>query len=304
MSQGRVLVTGASGLIASALAPALASWGWTVLRLGRRGRRNGPGAPDLIWDPAAGSFPRAALEGLDAALHLAGANLAGGRWTTARKALLLSSRVQGTRLLAETLASLDRPPRVLVSASGIGVYGDRGDETLTEASAPGAGFLGGLAQVWERSTEPAARRGIRVVIMRQGIVLTPRAGALARMLPPFRLGLGGQFGAGRQWMSWIALDDLLAAYRHALGDGSLSGPVNAVAPEPVTNREFTRTLARVLRRAAPFPVPAWALRLGLGEMAVEALLASQRALPGRLLERGFTFRFPSLEPALRHLLAA
>jgi len=299
-----VLVTGASGMIGSALAPALAAAGCAVLRLDRRPRPGGTPGAQLKWDPAAGVIAREPLEGLDAAVHLAGASLAGGRWTPARRALLVESRVGSLRLLARTLGALERPPRVLVSASAVGIYGDRGDELLSEASGPGTGFLAELAQAWEQAAEPAARRGIRVVAMRFGLVLAPRGGVLAPLLPLFRLGLGGHAGTGRQWLSWIALDDLIAALRHALADESLGGPVNAVAPGAVTNRELARVLARVLGRPAWFAAPAWALRLALGRMADELLLASQRVEPVRLLASGFSFRFPALEPALRHVLAA
>lgn len=299
MTRLRVLITGASGLIGSALAAALEARGDEVLRLGRT-----PRAGTLRWDPGRGLIPASALEGVDAAVHLAGASLAAGRWSAAVKGELLASRVRGTRLLADSLGALERPPRVLVSASAVGFYGDRGDEIVSEDSPPGAGFLAGLAQAWEQEAEAASSRGLRVVRLRLGLVLAARGGVLARMLPPFRLGLGGAFGSGRQWMSWITLDDVLRVFQLALDEPSLQGALNAVAPGAVTNREFARALAHVLHRPAIVDLPAPVLRWGLGEMADEALLASTRVEPRRLLERGFTFRDPALEPALRRLLAS
>jgi uncharacterized protein (TIGR01777 family) len=299
VTPGRVLVTGASGLIGSALVPALEAGGASVLRLGRGA---GPEPWRLTWNPDAGSIPRASLEGLDAVVHLAGESLAAGRWSPARKARLLGSRVGGTRLLCETLAALERPPRVMVSASATGFYGDRGSEVLNEESPPGSGFLAGLARAWEESTTVAEARGVRVVRLRIAPVLAPRGGMLAPLRLPFRLGLGGPLGSGRQWLSWIALDDLVAAIRHLLGHDAVRGAVNAAAPGAVTHREFARNLGRVLGRPAFMRVPAVVLRIILGEMADEALLASTRVEPRRLLESGFTFRYPELEPALRHVL--
>jgi uncharacterized protein (TIGR01777 family) len=245
----------------------------------------------------------AGLEGFDAVLHLAGENVGSGRWTAARKAAIRDSRVDGTRLLCEALAVLARPPKTLVCASAIGIYGDRGEDALTEASPPGAGFLPGVCREWEAASGPASRKGIRVVALRIGMVLSPKGGALSRMLPLFRAGLGGVIGGGRQYVSWVALDDLPGIVLHALQCGDLSGPVNAVAPRPVTNREFTETLGRVLSRPTPLPVPAFALRLAVGgEMADALLLASARVVPKRLLDTGYSFRSPQLEPALRRLL--
>ncbi len=295
-----MLITGASGLIGSALGAALEAAGVRVWRLGRRGGQ----APGMLrWDPDAGAIPRTELEGLDAVVNLTGESLAAGRWTRSRRARLEASRVIPTRLLCATLAALEHPPRVLVSASAIGIYGDRGAEVVTEETPPGRGFLAGLARAWEEATGPALARGIRVVRLRIAPVLAPRGGLLAPLLGPFRLGLGGVLGDGRQWMSWVALDDLVAAIGHLLDHDALAGAVNAAAPGAVTNREFTRTLARVLRRPAVLPLPAAALRLALGGIADEALLASARVEPRRLAASGFTFRFPELEPALRHVLA-
>jgi uncharacterized protein (TIGR01777 family) len=296
----KVAVTGASGLVGSALGPFLTTGGHEVVRLVRRSPR---GESEIRWDPARGEVDGAALEGVDAAVHLSGENVAGGRWSRARRARIRDSRIGSTHLLARTLAALSRPPRVLVSVSGLNYYGSRGDEWLSEASAAGDGFLARLAADWEAAAAPAAEAGIRVVHPRLGLVLSPAGGVLGKMLLPFRAGLGGVVGRGSQYMSWVAIDDLLGALHHLLLDDALEGPVNVVAPEPVTNREFTKTLGRVLGRPTVVPVPAFALRLALGgEMADETLLASLRARPGRLEEGGYAFRFPSLEEALRHLL--
>ena len=296
----RILVTGATGLIGSALVAALRGAGEQVLRAIRGEPRD---AGDLRWDAGRG-FAAGPPEGLGAVVHLAGEPLAEGWWTPARKAALQGSRVEGTRRLAAALASLTPRPRVMVSGSAIGYYGDRGDETLTEASGPGTGFLAGLAREWEEASRPAADSGIRVVTLRTGLVLSPRGGALARLIPPFRLGLGGPFGHGRMWMSWIGLGDLIGVIRHALARGDLSGPVNAVAPEPVRNAEFARALGRALGRPARLPLPPFALRLMLGaERADQMLLASARAVPERLLASGFRFGTPTLDAALARELA-
>ncbi|MGH7701577.1 MAG: TIGR01777 family oxidoreductase [Gemmatimonadales bacterium] len=294
----RLAVTGASGLIGSSLVPALSGAGHQVTRL----VRSAPAAGEIRWNPAAGELDPNHLEGLDAVVHLAGENIAGGWWTAERKRRILESRVQGTRLLAGVLAGLKSPPKVLVSASAVGYYGDRGDSILTEESPAGEGFLAAVAEAWESAAKPARTVGIRVVHLRLGMVLSRAGGALAQMLPPFRLGLGGPLGNGRQWMSWVALDDAIGALLHALATETLTGPVNAVAPEPVTNADFTRTLGRVLHRPTLFRVPASVLRLTLGEMADALLLSCTRVLPHRLLESGYRFHQPSLEGALRHLL--
>jgi uncharacterized protein (TIGR01777 family) len=295
-----VAVTGASGLIGAALVSRLTSEGHRVSRLVRR--TAGPG--EISWDPAAGSLDPTALEGLDAVVHLSGENV-GARWTTERKARIRSSRVSSTRLLSETLAGLQRPPQVMISASAVGIYGNRGDEVLTEESAPGdpdRDFLVSVTQEWEKAAEPARVEGIRVVHPRFGVVLSPAGGALPKMLLPFRLGLGARLGSGRQWMSWISIDDAVQALLQALVDDSLQGPVNATAPQPVTNRDFTRILARVLSRPALFAVPESALRLALGDMAESTILSSIRAVPARLLQAGYRFDHPDLESALRHVL--
>jgi len=295
----KVLVTGSTGLVGSALVPFLASGGHEVVRL-VRGRLK-PGVVEVPWDPQAGTIEAAKLEGLDAVVHLAGERIT-GRWTAAKKARIRSSRVQGTRLLAEALAGLKQPPKTLVCASAIGYYGNRGDEVLREDSPSGAGFLAEVCREWEAAARPAAEKGIRVVQLRIGVVLSPAGGALARMRTPFKLGLGGRIGNGKQYMSWIAIEDLTGAIHHALTNESLRGPVNAVAPRSVTNLEFTKTLGRVLGRPTLFPLPAFAARLAFGEMADELLLASTRVEPTKLVSSGYRFRAPELEGALRHLL--
>ena len=295
-----VAVTGASGLLGRALVPFLTAGGHRVLRLVRRA----PGPGEIGWDPSTGTIDAAALEGVDVVVHLAGENIAGGRWTAARKRRITASRLDGTRLLAGTLAGLKRKPAVLISASAVGIYGDRGDEILTEASGTGPGFLAELGVAWEAAADPARQAGIRLVLPRLGIILTPGGGALERMLTPFRLGLGGPLGSGRQWMSWLTLDDAIGIIHRAMTDGAIEGALNAVAPEPVTNADFARTLGQALHRPAVIPVPALALELAFGELAREALLASQRAIPAVLTAHGFPFRDPSLLPALQRLLRA
>jgi uncharacterized protein len=292
-----VLVTGASGLIGSALAPVLSTGGHSVRRLTRKT----PSSEDEYrWDPVAGDVEPAALAGLDAVVHLAGETVA-GRWTADRKERILRSRVDGTRTLSEALANSPQPPRVLVTASAIGFYGDRGDEELTEQSAAGDGFLTEVVREWEAASRAAEEAGIRVVRLRFGLVLSPKGGALRTMLRPFRLGVGGKLGSGRQWMSWISIDDVIGAIHHALITEQLAGVANTTAPNPVTNAEFTKTLGRVIGRPALLPAPAPAIRLVLGEFAQEAL-SSARVRPQRLLETGYRFRHPELEPALRHVL--
>lgn len=295
----RVLVTGSSGLLGSALVPYLTAGGHEVWRL-VRGRA--PGAGELPAAPDGAPLDTSAWPALDAVVNLAGEPIAGRRWSKAHKQRLRESRVEGTRRLAEALATLPRPPRVLVTASAVGLYGNRADETLTEDSRPGEGFLAEVGQAWEAAAGPARAAGIRVAALRFGVLLSARGGALARLLTPFRLGLGGRLGPGTQWMSWLALDDALDVVLRALHDERVKGPLNAVAPEPVTNADFSRTLARVLGRPALLPVPAWAARLALGEVAPALLLSSQRARPARLEALSHTFRTPTLEPALRHLL--
>ncbi len=295
-----VAVTGSSGLIGSALVPFLTTGGHRVFRVVRGVV---PGADCIRWDPAGtGVRDAALLEGLDAVVHLAGENIGAGRWTERRKGEIRRSRVEGTRRLVEAFGKLTRPPKVLVVASAIGFYGDRGGEALTEESPPGGDFLAQVCREWEAAAAEAAKLGMRVVSPRFGVVLSPAGGALQKLLLPFRLGAGGRVGSGEQYWSWIVQDDVVAVIQHAVVTEALAGPVNAVAPTPVTNAEFTRVLARVLRRPAIVPLPAFAARLMLGEMADALLLASARVVPKRLQETGYAFRYPELEGALRHLL--
>jgi uncharacterized protein (TIGR01777 family) len=297
----RVAVTGSTGLIGTALVVRLREEGHDVTRLVRdRSRAREPGA--VFWDPARGEVDAAGLEGHDVVVHLAGESLV-GIWTRAKKRRIRESRVRGTRVLAEALAGLARPPLLLLAASAIGFYGPREpDEVVDESTPAGRGFLAEVAAEWEAAAEPARHAGIRVVHARFGLVLSPRGGALAKMLPVFRPGLGGTLGSGEQIWSWIALDDVVEAALHVVRTEALAGPVNFTAPEPVSNAEFTRVLGRVLRRPAPFGVPAFAARLVAGEMAEEMLLAGAYVVPRRLLDSGYGFRLPALEPALRRLL--
>ena len=295
-----VAVTGASGLIGTALVRRLQAEGHQVLRL----TRSRPTGPDqLQWDPMAGRVDPDALAKADAVVHLAAKGIGDRlRWTARTRRDILQTRVKGTGLIARTMAYLSGGPRVLVCASGVGYYGDRGDEVLTEASGGGRGFLADVVRQWEAAADPARAAGLRVVHLRTGPVQTAARAGLPKQALMFRLGIGGRLGSGRQWLSWISLDDIAGAYLHALTRQDLEGPVNAVAPNPVTNAEFTATLARVLRRPAVLHVPAFAPRLVLGEAADELLFVSQRALPARLQASGYRFRFPELEGALRHTL--
>jgi uncharacterized protein len=293
----RIAVSGATGLIGQQLCAFLGTGGHTVHRLVRP-NRGAPLATDIAWDPDAGTIDAAALDGVDAVVHLAGEPVS-ERWTAEHKRKILQSRVAGTGLLARTLAALPRPPRAFISASAVGFYGDGGDRPLDESSPPGAGFLADVAAQWEAAAAPARDRGIRVVHPRFGVVLSARGGALAKLLTPFRLGAGGKLGSGQQWMSWISLDDTVGALQFLLFTESLAGPVNLTAPAPVTNEEFSRTLAHVLGRPALATVPPFALRLMFGEMADAVLLAGQRAAPSALVAAGFEFRHPGLEAALR-----
>lgn len=293
----KVVVSGASGLVGSALMSRLSGAGHQTERLVRTA-----GGDGIHWDPVAGQMDRSALENWDAVVHLAGENIANGRWTAKKKERIGQSRIAGTSLLCQTLAGLARPPRVLVSASAIGYYGDRGDEVLSEESPPGTGFLSDVCQQWEQATEPAGAKGIRVARLRFGVILSPAGGALKSMLPPFRLGLGGRLGNGRQFMSWLALDDAVNIIEHTLSSSGLRGPVNAVSPQPVTNSEFTRVLGSVLSRPTIFPVPSLGVRILFGELADALLLASTRVIPARLQQAGFRFQYPELEAGLHHLL--
>lgn len=296
----KVLVTGSTGLIGSALVRDLAGDGHAVVRLVRpSSRMTGDAAR---WDPGKGIVDPGGLEGCDAFVHLAGENIAGSSWTPEKKSRIRDSRVRGTELLCDSLARLERPPAALVCASAVGYYGDRGREIVREDSPPGGGFLPAVCREWEEAAGDAARQGVRVVNLRIGMVLCPEGGALAKMLPVFRAGAGGRIGSGEQYVSWISLPDLVAVIRHALATDSLEGPVNAVTPNPVTNREFTKSLGRVLGRPAVASLPAFAARLLFGQMADELLLTGARVEPAKLLASGYRFRHPELEGALRFLL--
>ena len=295
----KVAVTGATGLIGSALIPFLENGGHTTMSLHRG---SGTMADFPSWDPATGELSSGVLDRVDAIVHLAGENIADGRWTDARKARIRDSRVDGTRRLSEALARHNPRPQTLMVASAIGFYGNRGDERLTESSTPGHGFLSEVCEEWEAASAPARKAGIRVVHLRIGIVLTPSGGALGKMLRPFKMGVGGIIGSGQQYMSWVALDDVLGSMLHGLRTEILEGPVNVVAPNAVTNRDFTKTLGRVLRRPTVFPIPGFVARLAFGEMADALLLSGNNVVPTRLEESGFVFGFPTLENALRYVL--
>ena len=294
----KFVISGSHGLVGKALIKSLTNDGHEVIRL----VRGSAGAAEIEWHPNQGRIDAEKLEGFDVVVHLAGENIASGRWTGEKKRAIRESRVKGTSLLSESLARLARPPSVFLSASAIGYYGDRGSELLTENSAPGKGFLPSVCIEWENATNPAAEKGIRTVYTRFGIILDRDDGALAKMLPPFKMGIGGKIGDGKQWMSWIALDDVVNGLKFLITDASTSGPVNFVAPNPVTNAEFTKALGRVLSRPTLFPVPAFGARLAFGEMADALLLSSQKVEPSVLQNRGFVFTWPTLEPTLLHLL--
>ena len=299
----KILVTGASGLVGSALVPFLSAAGHDPVRAVRGAARRG----DVAWNPAERQMDPGALAGVGAVVHLAGENVAGGRWTPDVKARIRASRVEGTSLVARTIAravAIDpaTAPRVLVCASAVGFYGDGGDAVLDETGARGDGFLAEVCEAWERAADPAREAGVRVVHVRFGVILSPRGGALAKLLPPFRAGVGGVLGSGRQWMPWISIDDTVGAILHAIATDALDGPVNVVSPEPATNRTFTKALGRVLSRPTLFPVPAFAARLAFGQMADEMLLTGARAVPRRLEQTGYTFRHRDVESALRHVL--
>jgi hypothetical protein len=294
----KIAISGASGLLGPALMSAFESDGHEVLRLVRRPPT---GVGEVAWDPARGEIDAAALQGVDAIVNLSGATI-GERWTDARRREILDSRVQATELLARTAAQLDPRPSLLVTAGGIGIYGDRGDEILTEGSGLGSGFLAEVAKAHEEAADPAREAGVRVLAYRQGIVLSRKGGALQRMLTPFKLGLGGRVGSGRQYWSWVSLEDVVAAYRFALGS-DLAGGVNLTSPNPVTSAQFTKALGRALGRPTVFPLPAVAVRTLFGEMGEGTLLEGQRALPARLLDAGFEFTYPEIDDAMRAALA-
>jgi uncharacterized protein len=294
----RVLISGSSGLIGSALSRSFTERGYEVVRLVRRA----PSGGDILWNPDRGELALDPKSQFDVVLHLAGENIGAGRWSAARKERILSSRVNGTRTLVSALTQLQTAPPILISASAVGFYGDRGDEIVREENRPGDGFLAEVCKQWEAEALKTRQHGIRTVCLRIGVVLARDGGALAKMLLPFKLGLGGKFGDGSQYMSWVALDDLVAAVHHVVYDDSISGPVNVVAPHPVTNAEFTKTLGKVLRRPTILGAPAFALKLLLGEMAGPLLLEGQRVEPSKLLATRFEFKHPELDTALRSAL--
>lgn len=294
----RLIVSGSNGMVGSALVARLAAAQHDVRRLVRSGGQAG----DATWRPDRGELDAHALDGVDAVVHLAGAGIGDVRWSAARKAAIVESRVDSTRLLADRIAKSVAPPKALLVASAVGFYGDGGERWLDESSPGGAGFLASVCREWEAAAFAAVDAGVRIVHLRFGFILSATGGGLRRMLTPFRLGLGGPIGGGRQWLSWIALDDVVAAIVHVLKSETLRGPVNVVAPEPATNAEFTRTLGRLLHRPTIFPMPTIAARLAFGEMADELLLASQRVRPAKLVASGFEWSWPTLDGALRHVL--
>src|SRR2546429_9537900 len=295
----KVAISGASGLVGTALIPALEAKGHEVTRL----VRTAPRAGEIEWHPNKDEVSAASLEGFDIIINLAGENIAGGRWTDEQKRKIRDSRVNGTHLLTEAIAKMERKPRAFVCASATGIYGDRGDEVLDEQSESGGGFLAGVCREWEMACELAVKAGVRVVNLRFGPILAREGGMLSKLLTPFKMGMGGRVGSGKQYISWVAIDDVVAAMMLALKDESIRGPLNIVSPNPVTNEEFTKTLGHVLSRPTALAMPAFAVRLAFGEMADEMLLASQRVLPKRLSDASYRFKYPELEGALRKHLA-
>ncbi|HEV8587767.1 MAG TPA: TIGR01777 family oxidoreductase [Pyrinomonadaceae bacterium] len=296
----RIAIAGASGLVGSSLTPELEGEGHDVVRL----VRSSPRANEIEWHPNQDSIDPMTLDGFDAVVNLAGENVAEGRWTEEKKRKIHDSRVHGTHLLSEAIAKLDTKPRAFLCASATGIYGDRGAEVLDEQSESGGGFLAGVCREWEKATEPASKAGVRVVNLRFGPILARQGGMLEKMLTPFKMGLGGKVGSGKQYISWVAIEDAVAAIKLALNDDSMRGPLNIVSPQPVRNEQFTRALGEVLSRPTVMAMPAFAARLAFGEMADEMLLVSQRVAPKRLAAAGFTFAFPQLDMALQHYLAS
>ena len=294
----KVLIAGASGLLGSALIPALEAEGVQVTRLVRSPARAG----EIEWHPNNDQIDAAQLEDFDAVINLAGENIAAGRWTDDQKRKIRDSRVNGTHLLSEAIAKLKQKPKVFLCASATGIYGDRGDEALDEQSDSGGGFLAGVCREWEQSTEPAVQAGVRTVTLRFGPILAREGGMLAKLLTPFKMGMGGKVGSGKQYISWVAIEDAVNAIKLALNDESIRGPLNVVSPNPVTNEVFTKTLGHVLSRPTALAMPAFAVRLAFGEMADEMLLTSQRVIPKKLNDAGYEFQQPQLEGALRHHL--
>jgi uncharacterized protein len=295
----KVAIAGASGLVGSALIPILKSMGAQITRM----VRSKPKAGELEWHPNHDELSPESLAGFDTIINLAGENIAGGRWTDDQKRKIRESRINGTHLLSEAIAKLSPKPRVFICASATGIYGDRDDEVLDEQSESGGGFLAGVCREWEEATKPAIEAGIRVVNLRLGPILAREGGMLAKLLTPFKMGMGGKVGSGRQYISWIAIDDVIQAIKLAIEDASIHGALNIVSPNPVTNEEFTKTLGHVLNRPTALAMPAFAARLAFGEMADEMLLASQKVIPKKLANAGFVFEYPELEPTLKHLLA-
>lgn len=296
----KILIGGSHGLVGTALIKSLEAEGNEIFRLVRHAPTS---KTEVEWSPDRYSIALARIEGFDAVVNLAGESIAEGRWTDEKKRRIRESRVKGTKLLGDALANLTVPPKTFVCASAIGYYGNRGDELLTETSAPGDDFLAKVCADWEEATALATEKGIRVVNARFGVILDTNGGALKKMLPPFRMGVGGRIGSGKQWMSWIALDDVIGGIKFALANESVKGPVNFVSPNPVTNAEFTKTLGKVLSRPTIFPIPAFAIKLMFGEMGEALLLGGQRVAPARLAGGGFEFSYPQLEAALGHMLA-
>jgi uncharacterized protein (TIGR01777 family) len=296
----KILIGGSHGLVGTALIKSWETQGHEIFRLVRHAPTS---KTEVEWSPDRYSIALARIEGFDAVVNLAGEGIAEGRWTDDKKRRIRESRVKGTKLLGDALANLTVPPKTFVCASAIGYYGNRDDELLTESSAAGDGFLAKVCAEWEEATALATEKGIRVVNARFGVILDTNGGALKKMLPPFRMGVGGRIGSGKQWMSWIALDDVVGALNFALTNDSLQGPVNFVAPSPVTNFEFTKTLGKVLSRPTVLPIPAFAIKLLFGEMGEALLLGGQRVAPKRLVAGGYEFSYPKLEPALAHILA-
>ena len=295
----KIAIAGASGLVGTALIPALEAQGHEVTRL----VRTAPRAGEIEWHPNKDAVSAASLDGLDIIINLAGENIAGGRWTDEQKRKIRDSRVNGTHLLSEAIAKMELKPRAFICASATGIYGDRDDEVLDEQSESGGGFLAGVCREWEMACDLAVKAGVRVVNLRFGPILAREGGMLSKLLTPFKLGMGGKVGSGRQYISWVSLEDSVNAIVLAINDGSIRGPLNVVSPNPVTNEEFTKTLGHVLNRPTALAMPAFAARLAFGEMADEMLLVSQRVMPKRLNAAGFEFKYPGLESALRHYLA-
>lgn len=299
-SPANILISGSGGVVGSALIPFLTTGGHRVIRLIRR--QPGPKENAVYWNPATGCLDYDTLNGIDTVIHLAGENIGQGRWTRAKKKKIIESRVRGTSLIARAAAALKPRPRVLICASAIGYYGDRGDQIMTEKENPGDDFISKVCYEWEKAAAPALEKGIRVVFLRIGIALTPAGGALARLLLPFQMGIGGKMGNGRQYMSWIGIDDVIGAIYHVMNNDDVEGPVNVVSPNPVTNLEFTKALGNVLSRPAPLSVPAAAIMLAFGKMGREIVLSSTRVRPEKLLNTGYRFRNPDIEGTLAHLL--